>query len=513
MERSTQTECKGTAKELSIIVIEDEPADAQAIEQELREAGLRFRSCRLDTRAALLRALASESPDIVLSDFTLPELDGWEALNLVRQHAPGIPFILVTGTRSEEVAVECIKQGADDYILKASLKRLPSSVINALQKRAAEQARAQAEAARRRSEEQFRLITENSHDLISVVDLDWKFIYASPSFRTCLGHAPGDLAGTSALALVHPEDQPALVETWQQSLARGRGRTVEFRARTASGGWLTLEAVNNWMFDDAGHPQRCVIVSRDISSRRAAEEALREMPRLIRDAQEAERRRVARELHDSVNQILASVKFRLQAVEDRLAPMDQTVRMEARKARELLERTIQEVRRISRNLRPSELDDLGLAAALRSLAAEFQERTGIAVEVACERLPRKIPSDLELNIYRIVQEALTNVERHARAARVCVRARREGTRLRVEVSDDGRGLCPQAGPADEPRRRGMGLVDMRERAAFMGGTIAFRSSGRQGTEIVLTVPLVDKPPTTPVRCEKEQIQDSHPAGG
>ncbi|HXI51721.1 MAG TPA: response regulator, partial [Candidatus Saccharimonadales bacterium] len=141
-------------KELDILIIEDVLQDAELIEEELRQTGLAFRARRTENRPGFLAELDRNPPDIILSDFTLPEFDAFEALQLLRRLHLDIPFILVTGTRSEEVAVECIREGADDYILKASLRRLPTSISNALKKKATEQARLEAESALRRSEEQ-----------------------------------------------------------------------------------------------------------------------------------------------------------------------------------------------------------------------------------------------------------------------------------------------------------------------------------------------------------------------
>ncbi|MBK7999534.1 MAG: response regulator [Verrucomicrobia bacterium] len=196
-------------KELDILIIEDVAHDAEFIEAELREAGLRFRTRRICTRESFLAALNDAHPDIILSDFTLPTFNALEALQLLRKLSLDIPFILVTGTRSEEVAVECIREGADDYILKVSLKRLPTSIKNALQKKTMERASLDAEAALRRSEEQYRLIAENTRDLISLVDIDGCFLYASPSHRTSLGYPPEELSGTQLIDLVHPEDRAA----------------------------------------------------------------------------------------------------------------------------------------------------------------------------------------------------------------------------------------------------------------------------------------------------------------
>jgi len=472
--------------ELNILIVEDVPGDAAAMENELRNGAIRFHAKRVETKAAFLQELQNFSPDVVLSDFSLPEFDALEALRLLQKTRRDIPFVLVTGSRSEEVAVECIKEGADDYILKSSLKRLPSSILNVLKKKEAEQEQAHTEAALRRSEEQYRLIAGSTHDLISLLDPAGRFIYASPSFKTTLGYVPEELAGTDSLALVHPENREALRQTWQEALTSKEGRAAELRVKNARDEWRLFESVSNWIFDEAGRPQRLVIVSRDVTRRQQAEETLRGLPRLIREAQEAERRRVARELHDSVNQILSSVKFRIGAMEERLIERDHSTWRDALKAKALLEKAIREVRRISRNLRPSELDDLGLLPAVRSLCEEFSERKGLAVDLSFSRWPENLPGEIELNVYRIIQEALNNIEKHARAKRVALSITRRRSLLTVTVRDDGRGFDPRAPNA---KAAGMGLVDMKERATFVGGVCALKSERGKGTEIVVRIPL------------------------
>jgi two-component system sensor histidine kinase UhpB len=496
------------AKELNILIVEDVPQDAAAIEEELREGGIRFHARRLETRAQFLKELASFEPDIVLSDFTLPTFDALEALRLLHQHRPGVPFILVTGTRSEEVAVECIREGADDYILKASLKRLPSSIRNALAKQAAEREQARTEEALRRSEEQYRLIAEKTQDLISLLDAQGRFIYASPSFKAALGWEPVELAGADPLELLHPDDREVFRETWRQALVHKAGRTAEFRLQHRNGEWRVFESGGDWIFDEKGQPQRLVVVSRDMTRRKESEEALRELPRLIREAQEAERCRVARDLHDSVNQMLASVKFRIQSLEDRLATHDESLCSETAKAQLLLDKAMQEVRRISRNLRPSELDDLGLAAAVRSLCEDFRERTGLAVEVALTNLPATLPDELESNLYRVIQEALNNAEKHSRASRLDLRLAREGAQIHVMIRDNGRGFDPDQLQSRNGRAAGMGLVDMRERTEFVGGVCSFKSGPGAGTEISIRIPL-----TSQQSREKRKTLDKVVSGG
>lgn len=493
-------------RELKILIVEDVPADATVMEETLRREQVRFRSQRIETAGEFVEALRHFAPDVVLSDFTLPEFDALEALHLLQDHDRTIPFILVTGTRSEEVAVECIREGAADYILKTSLKRLPSSVRHALQRKAADHQRAQAEAALRRSQEQCRLITEHSSDLISLLDVTGRFLYASPSFQRALGRPPGTLAETRFVTLVHPEDQDAVARALQEARLTQSGRAAECRLQHGDGHWRIFESTANWIFNEQQQPQHAVVIARDLAQRKRAEDVLRGLPRLIQEARETERRRVARELHDSVNQMLASAKFRLEAVADQLADQAASPWREVLKTKALLEKAINEVRRISHNLRPSELDDLGLVPAVRSLCREFEERTGLPVELDLKALPEKWSPTTELDLYRIIQEALTNVEKHARASQVAIQALRRRHWLHLQVRDNGGGFDPATAGFHHRDRPGMGLMDMRERASFIGAEWHVKSAPGAGTEILIRLPLSSLSNTS--RHAVEQSQSS-----
>lgn len=225
-------------------------------------------------------------------------------------------------------------------------------------------------------------------------------------------------------------------------------------------------------------------VTRDITDRKQAENVLKALPRRIIEAQEAERRRVARELHDSVSQLLASARYRLHALTEGLPTPNCPL---ATGAQEAVERALKEVRRISHRLRPSELDDLGLPAALRVLTADFQTRTGLKVTLRCARLEPRLPADREEACYRIVQEALTNIERHAQARRVTLQLTQSRAAVRLVIRDDGRGIG-RAGQTS-----GLGLVHMRERAELLGGTCHIGPAKIRGTEIIARLPLPPRP--------------------
>jgi PAS domain S-box-containing protein len=202
-----------------------------------------------------------------------------------------------------------------------------------------------------------------------------------------------------------------------------------------------------------------------------SKEALHELPQKIIQAQEQERRRVARELHDGVNQALASIKFRIQTAEQQIHRGDSKWQESWNRSKEMLDSVLEQVRRLSRNLRPGELDDFGLIPAMRSACQDFQERTGLELDLQTSLFEERLSPTLELSFYRIFQEALTNIEKHAKASKVAVRFEREESRVILEIEDDGTGL---KGEENGNGRGGLGLLHMRERASLVGGEFSIR---------------------------------------
>ena len=214
-----------------------------------------------------------------------------------------------------------------------------------------------------------------------------------------------------------------------------------------------------------------------ILRRNLAERALR-LSRAALEAQEAERARVARELHDGVNQILSSAAFRLKLVEG-----DPAARV-----RELIDGAMSEIRRISRDLGPGVVEDLGLVGGVRRLGEEFCERTGAGVRISNLRFPAELPSGVASNLYRVVQEALANVERHAGATDVRLNLWKRRGWIGVGVSDNGRGFDPPGRKRGDFRPASLGLSHLRERARLLGGRLTIRSSPGHGTKLLFELP-------------------------
>jgi two-component system cell cycle sensor histidine kinase/response regulator CckA len=263
-----------------ILIVEDRPEDRELIEHELNQAKVVFESRWADNRESFLQEVKDFSPDIVLCDFALPQFDAMEAMSILRRYRPDVPFVLVTGAQSEEIAVECMKRGADDFILKSTLRRLPSAVLNAVKGRDIRRAKEVAEKNLRDQEAQVRLIAEHTLDLIYLLDQKGQFIYANPSFKRSLGLDSDALLGKKAFSLFHPDDRTVARMAFQEALETQSDRTVQFRYKDKEGAWRLFESVINWALDEKGEPVKSVVVARNIEERKRLEDQVRQAQKM-----------------------------------------------------------------------------------------------------------------------------------------------------------------------------------------------------------------------------------------
>jgi signal transduction histidine kinase len=355
-----------TKNEIRILLLEDSDTDADLIRHALRKGGIVFLLEHVDNRAAFLQGIDQSPPDLILSDFSLPSLDGYAALAVAREKCPDVPFIFVTGTLGEEVAIETLKQGATDYVLKQRLSRLVPSVHRAMRE-------AKERAERKQAQEQLR----QSH------------------------------------------------------------------------------------------------------------EQLRALSVYLQHVREEERTLIAREVHDELGQSLTGLKLQLTWLTGRLPAGLKSLRVKARSMADHIDETIQVVRRIATELRPGLLDTVGLLAALEWQANEFQSQTGIQCHVKAAIKEALWDQDLNTAFFRIFQETLTNIIRHANATRVDVRLAEMSGYLVLEVKDNGRGISE----AEIKNTRSIGLLGMRERAALLGGEVRVSGEPGKGTTVRVRIPL------------------------
>jgi signal transduction histidine kinase len=353
-------------RELRILLLEDSTAHAELVENVLRESELPFSLTRIDTEEAFLSQIDRFPPDLILSDYSLPSFDGYTALNIAKEKIPHVPFIFVTGTMGEEVAIETLKNGATDYVLKTRLARLVPAVQRALRESEERHERQRAEEKLRRSHAQLRALTA-----------------------------------------------------------------------------------------------------------------------YLQYVREEERTRIAREVHDELGQALTGLKLDLSWLGKHLGKNGRSLQQKVGIMSTHIDATIQTVRRIATELRPGILDDLGLVAAIEWQANEFQTRTGIQCIVATTVTETIWDQDFITVFFRIFQETLTNIIRHAHATRVEVRLTEEAGRLVLVVQDNGRGITEE----EISNTRSIGLIGMRERAALLSGEINFLGRPGEGTTVTVQIPL------------------------
>src|ERR1043166_2828827 len=268
-------------RNLRILLLEDIVTDAELIKLELRRAGIPFSIHCVENKAGFEKALRDFLPDIILSDFSMPGFNAMDALQLLRENDYELPFILVTGSQSEEVAVQCMKLGADDYILKSTLKRLPTALQNALKKKEAERERQRALEELRRREHHFRSLLENALDIIVMLNPDGIFLYAGPSVRV-LGYTPEDLLGKNLFDFVSRDDAIEVSELFNAAIQNpGISGTVEFTFRHQDGSYRMLEAICKAMRVDH-ETQGVVVNARDITERKQSEAHVEKMAAFAR---------------------------------------------------------------------------------------------------------------------------------------------------------------------------------------------------------------------------------------
>ncbi|HEY9155791.1 MAG TPA: PAS domain S-box protein, partial [Opitutaceae bacterium] len=266
--------------------VEDNMQDAELVSMLLQKRWPECRIERVDTRPAFLNAVRSFQPQLILSDFSLPSFDGLSALKLARVERPEVPFLFLSGTIGEEMAVEALRNGATDYVLKDRMGRLVPAIERALHQAEEQRRRRDAESALRETQERYRQITENVADLIAVLDPNGKRIYNNPAYRLILGE-DAELEGTDAFTEIFPEDRERVRQIFQETVRTGTGQRTEYRLIGKDGGVRYIESQGSVIRDGAGQVVNVLVVSRDVTSRKQAETRIREQASLLDKARDA----------------------------------------------------------------------------------------------------------------------------------------------------------------------------------------------------------------------------------
>jgi PAS domain S-box-containing protein len=347
-----------------------------------------------------------------------------------------------------------------------------------------------AEEALRESDQKYSTLVEDA--LIGVYIIkDGIIEFANDKFAEIYGYEKNELIGMDSLDLVHPDDRPLTAEMRAKRL-KGEKVPSEYEIRGLKKNGETIWVMRSFsLINYQDHPAVAGIVS-NMTKRRQAEDALRESGKELRilsnqllSAEEKERKRIARELHDGIGQALSAIKFGVENSLGQLRKVSDPSEMKSLEAIiPLTQKTIEEVRRIVKDLRPSILDDLGILATINWLCREFQEvYTGIRIKAEIDVQENSIPSSLKTIIYRILQEALNNVAKHSRADGVQLSLLQRDSRIILSLQDNGVGFDVSKTISMQPSQRGFGLASMRERAGLSGADFDIISGAGKGTAI------------------------------
>lgn len=256
---------------LRILLVEDSEDDAELLVNELERGGYNAIYERVDTFAAMNAAIEQQQWDVVIADYSMPQFNAIAALNLLKEKKLDLPFIIVSGTIGEELAVAAMKAGAHDYIKKGKLTRLIPAIERELKEARRSRTRRKAEQALQENQDRFRSLIENALDIITVVGTDGKIRYESPSIERVLGYKPEELIGKSIWDYVHPEDIKSIINTFSKAIQNPAiAISTELRFQHCNGEWHTLEAISKNFIEPCGTTS-IVVNCRDITERKQAE--------------------------------------------------------------------------------------------------------------------------------------------------------------------------------------------------------------------------------------------------
>ena len=345
-----------------------------------------------------------------------------------------------------------------------------------------------------RAENKYRTVADFTYDWEYWENLDGLLEYVSPSCERITGYSAQDFMGNPSLLneIIVPQDR----DTWDRHFHDSRRKLkpceLQFRIQRQDGQIRWIEHNCQPVTDAQRHLQGFRASNRDITARKEVEEAIRESEKDLRrlatqliSAHEEERRSLARELHDDLSQRLAALAIQAGRMEQQ-AVDEYAIDLEAcRSLKDQIIAISNDVHSLSRQLHPSILDDLGLTRAVESECTRFANREGIEVTFTAENMPATLAKDVSLSIYRIIQEGLNNIAKHACARRATVALQRTDDNLCLSIQDDGIGFDA----AEVRLKPGLGLSSMRERTRIIHGVLRITSEPEKGTTISVQVPL------------------------
>lgn len=488
----------GRDTSLNLLILAADGGNAEALAARFTGTPAQFQRVGGDA-SALRAALRSDPWDAVLYVFGLPGLTAPAALKVLHGLHIDLPFIVVAEPADEKAALRAMRSGAHDVVLHDHMNRLVPAV-----EREVREARQRADhratlAMVHDSDARFRGLAASLPGMVFHLqrgaDGGYRFLYVSEGSHRLFGIKQHELLASPRkfFDAFEPEHrrslEAALAESagagtplnWSGRLrSRGRGKWVELRSAPQHG---QEPAGGQPLVSWQGIATNITKVKETEAALRASREQLAELSFHLEAAREQERERIARDIHDELGSLLVRLKIEATLLAAKLPSQPPTLREKAHSIEGLLDQAMGAASRVARELRPGILKEFGLPAAIESLAEDFQQHFGISCRVQCDGDIDPDP-DTSLALFRIVQETLTNVAKHASATLVFVRLRREKGSIALELRDNGRGISE----ADMTKPKSFGLRGIRERVHSLAGDFNIAPGDQGGTHVRLRVP-------------------------
>lgn len=328
--------------------------------------------------------------------------------------------------------------------------------------------------------------------IVAITDQTGKIIYANDKFCEISKYARQELLGQDHRIInsgYHPKE---FFKNLWRTIAHGQVWKGEIRNRAKDGTLYWVDTTIVPFLNKSGKPYQYVVIRNEITKRKQMEEALTELPQRIIQAQETERDRISREIHDDLGQLLVTLKMLIQSTMASDTPSKNRATNSYRRILNYLDAVIEKSRSLASSLRPSTLEVLGLSSAIEVMLNDFRYKKDLKIRFRHCPLDHLNLQGQGINLYRIIQEALTNVVKHAQASEVDIEIKRRLDRLWVTVKDNGKGFCRTKKETATEMSPGLGLSTMKERARLLSGEFDIISQPGEGTAIILTIPIGTK---------------------
>jgi signal transduction histidine kinase/CheY-like chemotaxis protein len=483
------------AKSLRVLLVASSAQDIPILLAKLADAGYAASSICVQTAADMRAALQAHAFDIVLCTDDAGSFGSPEAYALLRQIDTDTPFLLLAHEAGKEPPLPTMQEGGDDYILKSSLDRLVPAIEHHLRAARMRQQCREAQLALEENQARMQAFITDLPGMAYRITLDDQgtvsFPSASEGCLPLLGIPPQELVGDADLfdTMLHPEDVDSYHDSMLESARRLSFWNWEGRIRTRYGNeikWINLRCTPR----RTGSAVQWEGIMLNITRNKDAESALRQSQLQLRalsshieGAREQERVAIAREVHDELGSLLTAARLEIAWLVSRLQDQP-AIEEKALAIEDLIQRCTRSASNIARSLRPSALDTFGIIAAIESETNEFSQRTDINCILKEMDESVSVTPQVAITLFRILQEALANVTKHAHARTVTLTLRNLDTCVNLTIHDDGRGLAE----TDRAKPHAFGLRGIYERVAQFGGEMELTSAPGKGTRLDIRIP-------------------------